>query len=73
MGRALKLKIDFVALAKKFAGQWVALDPKDYRVIAAASTATEAMIRAADSGEDDPVVFKVIADYAAIAPCLVRF
>jgi len=73
MGKVAKLKVDFFALAKQFCGQWVALDPKTQTVIASAPTAVEAVNRASQYGEKEPLVFKVLDDYGAIAPCLVRY
>jgi len=73
MGTAAKIKADFFALAKKFCGQWVALDPKTQNVVASAPTAKEALERARRDGYMEPLVFKVIDDYGALAPCLVRF
>ncbi len=73
MAKVVKIKIDFFALAKEFCGQWVALDPKTYAVLASAPTATEALSRAGRTGEDQPIVFRVIDNYGAVAPCLAPF
>jgi len=73
MGAVVKIKADFFALAKKFCGQWVALDSATNDVVAHASTAKEALELAEQEGHTKPLVFKVLDNYGALAPCLVRF
>ncbi len=73
MGKVAEIKADFFALAKKFCGQWVALDPTTQDVIASAPTAKEALEAARQDGCKEPLVFKVIDNYGALAPCHVLF
>jgi hypothetical protein len=70
MAKIEKIKADFFALAKNFGGRWVALDPDSHEVLASGSTAKEALESAGTKGYDRPLVFKVLTDYGALAPCL---
>ena len=66
----IEIKTDFVELAKKYAGQWVAIDPSTQAVVACGPTAKEAFELAMQAGVDDPIITGVSDDYGAYVPCL---
>jgi len=70
MGTVAEIKADFFALAKQFCGQWVALDATSHDVVASGATAQEALKSAESKGHRKPIIFKVLDNYGALAPCL---
>ena len=65
------IKIDFVWLAKEYAGRWVALNPETYQVVIVGSSAQEVLDKANEAGIEEPLITDVVADYSAYVPCLV--
>jgi hypothetical protein len=63
-------KIDYVALAKDHADQWVAVDPSTGAILAAGSSAREVLDLAVEAGVQDPIVTYVRRDYSIYIPCL---
>ena len=61
---------DLASLAEKFAGQWVALDPDDYSVVASGDSAKGVLEDAETKGVAMPFVLEVVADYGQLAPWL---
>ena len=70
MATLIEIKTDFVEIARKYAGQWVAIDPATHEVVASGSTAKEAFELARQAGVDDPIITGVSDDYGAYVPCL---
>lgn len=69
--RSLKSVLpDFGELSKLYAGQWVALDPTDFKVVASGDTALQVYSVARDKGIAEPMVTRVAANYGYMAPCL---
>ena len=71
MATLIEIKTDFVELAKKYAGQWVAIHPATHEVVASGSTAKEAFELARQAGVEDPIITSVSDDYGAYVPCLI--
>jgi len=65
-----EIGLDFVKLANDFAGQWVALHPDTYEVIAAGASASEVLEKARQAGIEEPLITDVVDNYAAFVPCL---
>lgn len=65
MSALCELKTDFVKLAERFAGMWVALHPETDEVVASGSSIEEAIEAAAAAGVTDPIITKVVDDYGA--------
>jgi len=64
-----EIRLDFIQLAKKYAGKWVALRPDTYEVICAGSSAEEVLEDAARAGVDEPLITDVVASYGSYVPC----
>ena len=69
MAKIAQIKADLFALAKRFCGQWVALDPNTSDIVASAGTAKEVLELAEREGCAEPLVFKVLDNYGPLAPC----
>ena len=67
--KVYEIKLDFIALAKKYAGKWVALRPDIYEVITAGSSAQEVLEAAARAGVDEPLITDVVESYGSYVPC----
>ena len=65
-------KTDFVALAKKYLGKWVAINPDTQDVVAAGDSASEVFGVAIRKGVSEPLIVFVANDYGAYVPCLQR-
>lgn len=65
-----ELKVDFVKLAERYAGKWVALNPKSDEVVASGDSPTEVLAAAAAAGVDEPFITRVVDDYSAFVTCL---
>lgn len=65
-----EIKLDFIALAKKYAGRWVALRPDTYEVISAGSSVEEVLEAAARAGVEEPLITDVVASYGSYVPCV---
>jgi hypothetical protein len=60
-----EIKLDFVELAKKYAGKWVALRPGTYEVITVGDTAEEVLEQAAKAGVEEPFITDVVESYGS--------
>jgi len=65
-----EIKLDFVKLAKNFAGRWVALNPDTYEVVSSGASAQEVLDKAAQVGISEPLIADVVRDYGAYVPCV---
>ncbi len=65
-----ELKVDFIKLAERYAGKWVALDPHTDEVVASGDTPSEVLSAAADAGVAEPFITRVVDDYGAFVTCL---
>lgn len=65
MATIIEIGTDFVELAKRYAGQWVAIDPATNQVVASGATAKEALDLAIQAGVNDPIMTGVSDDYGA--------
>ena len=63
--KVYEIRLDFIALAKKYAGKWVALRPDTYEVITAGSSAEEVLEAAARAGVDEPLITDVVESYGS--------
>ncbi len=68
--KVYELKVDFIALAKKYAGKWVALRPDTYEVITSGSSAGEVLEAAAQAGVEEPLITDVVDSYGSYVPCV---
>ena len=69
MPKVHEVKVDFVALAEKYAGKWVALHPETGEVLVVGSSAMEVASLVASRGIDDPLITKVVDDYGIYISC----
>lgn len=65
-----EIKLDFIELAKKYAGRWVALRPDTYEVISDGSSADEVLAAAARAGVEEPLITDVVDSYGSYVPCV---
>ncbi len=63
-----QVNVDFEALAKEYAGRWVALHPTSGTVLASGDTALAAYEKAVALGVDCPLVNLIVEDYSIYAP-----
>jgi len=68
--KVYEIKVDFIALAKKYAGKWVALRPDTYEVITSGSSAEEILVAAAQAGVEEPLITDVVDSYGSYVPCV---
>ncbi len=61
--------VDFIQLAEKYAGKWVALHPSTSQVLAVGASAKEVVMAVASLEVEDPIIVKVAQDYGAFIPC----
>ena len=67
-----EIKVDFLSLAEKYAGKWVALHPVSMDVIIAGSSAKEVADAASAAGIEDAVITKVVEDYSIFVSCVLE-
>jgi len=65
MSAVCEIKMDFVALAEQYAGQWVALHPETGDVLASGGSPGEVLAAASTAGVADAIVTMVVDDYGA--------
>jgi hypothetical protein len=68
MKRVKQRKTDLVALARDYAGKWVAIDPDNRSVVASGTSAKEVLDSAESQGVPVPLVIHVAKDYGELAP-----
>jgi len=69
MNTVYEINLDFIALAKKYAGKWVAMRPDSYEVIASGSSAEEVLAAAERAGVEEPLITDVVESYGSYVPC----
>jgi hypothetical protein len=65
-----EIKVDFMELARRYAGKWVALRPDTYEVIASGSSAEEVLEAAARAGIPEPIITDVVDSYGSYVLCV---
>lgn len=70
MASVCEIKTDFLKLAEKYAGRWVALHPQTDEVLASGDSPAEVLGAAIAAGVPDAIVTKVLADYGSYVTCL---
>jgi hypothetical protein len=69
MSTICEVQVDFLKLAKEFAGRWVALHPDTRELVAVGQSAKEVLESALGKGVDEPVITRIVDDYGAYIPC----
>jgi hypothetical protein len=70
MNAVYEIKLDVIALARKYAGKWVAMRPDTYEVIASGTSAEEVLAAAERAGVEEPLIADVVESYGSHVPCL---
>ncbi len=70
MNAVYEIKLDVIALARKYAGKWVAIRPDTYEVIASGTSAEEVLAAAERAGVEEPLIADVVESYGSHVPCL---
>ena len=69
MNAVYEIELDFIALARKYAGKWVAMRSDTYEVIASGSSAEEVLAAADRAGVEEPLITDVVESYGSHVPC----
>ena len=69
MSTICEVKVDFLKLAKEFAGRWVALHPDTRELVAVGQSAKEVLDSALEKGVEEPVITRIADDYGTYIPC----
>jgi len=68
MNAVYEIRLDFIALAREYAGKWVAMRPDTYEVIASGSSAEEVLAAAEQAGVEEPLITDVVESYGSNVP-----
>ena len=63
MSTQIEPRTDFVELADRYAGEWVALDPDTREIIAHGPSGVEVFRSAKRAGVEEPLVMQIVDDY----------
>lgn len=64
-----EIKADFISLAEKYAGKWVALHPETGEVLVVGSSAMEVASLVTECAVEDPLIMMVVEDYGMYVSC----
>ena len=63
MPMVIEPNVDFIQLAEKYAGKWVALHPATGEVLAVGASAKDVLEATASNAGEDPIITKVEESY----------